>query len=107
MGILKDRDRAIKILEEFRDNKLKAGLRDRDTADALFNIACYYCREIDGVRPQGWEDKALTLLRESIRIAPANAADAREDRDFDPLRASSKKEEFEALTSETATTQVG
>jgi hypothetical protein len=98
MWILHDRARAIQVLREFIAQKQAANLRDRDVADAWFNIACYYCVEVDGRRVNGWEDEAISALKTSIEIAPSNVADATTDGNLVPLKTSRVATQFEILT---------
>jgi cell fate (sporulation/competence/biofilm development) regulator YlbF (YheA/YmcA/DUF963 family) len=71
---------AIESLTNFL--QAKGATRDVDYADVLYNRACYECmRNADQDLQQ-----ALTDLRESVRINPANKALAKEDPDFDNFK---------------------
>jgi tetratricopeptide (TPR) repeat protein len=63
--------------------------RDKDTADALFNRACYYNLIADseaGDKKAELKTKAYVDLKESIRLSPENKEDATTDPDLQSLR---------------------
>jgi hypothetical protein len=62
----------------------------KDIADIHFNCACYCCflaaKAISDEDISILHRKSLEHLGESLRLWPANAADARDDKDLDPIR---------------------
>jgi len=89
MKKIHDRPKAISVLKSFIESKAKAGLNDRDVADAWFNIACYHARPLQGDKAEerkGWEERALAALKISIEIYPSNAQGALQDNDLEGLR---------------------
>jgi len=87
---LSDLDRAIAVLSEFIEKKTAAGQgADKDTADSLFNRACYYshkAKDVSGEEADRLKKLALADLEASIRLAPENIEDAKEDPDLAPIR---------------------
>ena len=86
---LRNRGAAVSVLQSFIESKAKAGLTDRDSADAWFNIACYLAIPLPGDDPktgEGWPEKILSALKTSIEIYPKNAQDALTDKDLESLR---------------------
>jgi hypothetical protein len=83
---------AVDTLRRFIRNKGKS--RDKDVADALFNVACYL--SIDSQRSAAPEiaeklqDQSLKALAEPVKILPPNAIDAQTDPDLEALRATDK-----------------
>lgn len=93
-----NRARAIDVLTEYVDRKTRKGEgTDRDTADALYNIACYYSLESEkssAERREELKQKALKALEQSLKLHPNNVLGAVEDADLSPIR---EMEEFTAL----------
>jgi hypothetical protein len=85
---------AVEVLETFVRNKESAGQIDKDVADALYNIACYYCLEWNKNKSAGTKTKSLDALRRSTQISPENKRDAIDDPDFDCLR---EEQEFKDI----------
>jgi len=83
-----DFDKAISVLRGFIKRKGKA--RDKDVADAYFNIACYQslmAKVQTGEAKQKLIEEGLSALRSSLEIVPENDQDARTDDDLEELRA--------------------
>lgn len=92
---LDDRAGAIVILERFVDSKTRAGEgTDLHTADALYNLACFYAMESKKEGQDTLANKALALLGQSIRLRPQNASTAATDSDLDAIR---NQEQFQKL----------
>jgi hypothetical protein len=89
-----DFDSAIDVLETFVKRKITAGEgKDRDTADALFNVACYCSLKMGfttGEKRKNLEDRAVAAITQSVALAPANAIDVQTDRDLKNLRESGR-----------------
>ncbi|HEY6765415.1 MAG TPA: hypothetical protein VI386_11630 [Candidatus Sulfotelmatobacter sp.] len=85
----KNYDEAIRVLEEFIRRKALANQgRDVNTADALFNIACYFSKKMEGTTGEVWnqlEEKGFNSIRTSVDIQPQNAKDILVDRDLAEL----------------------
>lgn len=85
---------AISYLNQFLEEKTKAGERDKDFADILYNRACYksliakYLKDKPGKidLQQKMTKQAIDDLRLSIEISEQNRDDARSDSDFDFIR---------------------
>jgi len=73
---------AINLLSNFL--KHKGNERDKDYADVLYNRACYKILSYikDGRRDESLIRSGLEDIKDSIKIAPENAIDAKEDLDF-------------------------
>jgi hypothetical protein len=91
-----DFDTAIDVLETFVKRKTTAGEgKDRDTADALFNLACYCSLKMGfttGEKRKSLEDKGVAAITESVALLPANALDLQTDDDLKNLRATGRIE---------------
>ncbi len=91
-------DESIRLLYEFIDNKKSAKQeKDRDTADAFFNIACYYSQKLEGksgdIRNE-IEDRGINAIKKSLDILPQNAYDVAVDKDLVELLKSSRLQEL-------------
>ena len=91
-------DDAIRVLQEFIDQKRSAHQeKDADTADAFFNIACYYSQKMEEATADirnKLEDEGINAIKSSLEILPQNAADVLVDRDLTELRKSSRLQEL-------------
>ncbi|HMD71669.1 MAG TPA: hypothetical protein VKF41_10025 [Bryobacteraceae bacterium] len=98
-----DFDSAIEVLETFVKRKITAGEgKDRDTADALFNVACYCSLKMGittGDKRKNLEDKAVAALTQSVALLPANAMDVQTDKDLENLRQSGRIQQLLAQPS--------
>lgn len=81
---LKDLSRAIEVLTQVLNKRIKANLNNNDTAALLYNRACYYClsaAKLDDTDPQKIElkEKAYTDLEKSLSIDDCRAYAATDD----------------------------
>ena len=99
-----DVDSAIKVLQDFIEAKERANqANDRDTADAYFNIACYYSQQLQGATGamrDELEEKGLGALEKSLEILPENVEDIDRDKDLTELRKSPRVIELVRTVSE-------
>jgi hypothetical protein len=85
-------DKAISTLKNFIKRKGKS--RDKDVADAYFNVACYF--SVKASQEVGVEAKAklieegIEALKYSLQISPENKPDAQSDADLKEVRTSPK-----------------
>jgi hypothetical protein len=83
-----DYDNAIAVLRKFI--KSKGSQKDKDVADAGFNIACYIslklATETSGEARAELEADGIATLAETLRITPGSLNDARSDPDLAALR---------------------
>jgi hypothetical protein len=88
----RDLDGAIDVLQKFIAKKTQENqANDRDTADAFFNIACYYSKKMEETQEEirkEFEEKGIAAIRNSLEILPQNAADVLVDNDLSELRRS-------------------
>jgi len=77
----------IKVLDKFASLKKKDGELDKNYADALYNCALYKLldNKNKGLNDDSQNAGAYEDLKESIRISPENAMDAKTDEDFEPF----------------------
>lgn len=91
-------DEAIKILSDFISKKIKAGAgTNRDTADALYNRACYYLLKAKNLAEE--EKKELKKLayddlEKSFKYHPPNREEAKNDADFQDILGESRFQEL-------------
>lgn len=83
-----DYDGAIAVLRRFL--KARGAQKDKDVADAEFNIACYIslklAKETIDTKRTELEREGVEALSESLRIIPGNLNDAKTDPDLTALR---------------------
>lgn len=84
----KDYLKGIETLTRFLD--VKGDEEDVDFADVLYNRACYKSLlwEQNKKKPATLRDEALEDLTKSISINPENKEEAKEDKDFNPIKSS-------------------
>jgi hypothetical protein len=84
----RDFDNAIAVLRRFV--AAKGTQKDKDVADAEFNIACYIslklAEETEEKKRSELENEGVEALAESLRIIPGNLNDAKNDNDLTALR---------------------
>jgi hypothetical protein len=91
-------DQAIQVLQEFITKKTEASEgRDINTADAFFNIACYYSKKMEkanGELRTQLEERGFGYLKKSVELAPQNAKDILVDKDLAELSKSPRVREL-------------
>ncbi len=75
---------AISLHTAFIYAKNKAGEKDLDYADVLYNRACYRCLLWSANQDRALQEEGLKDLEESVRYNPQNGQAAAEDEDFKP-----------------------
>lgn len=82
-----DYDGAIEVMNNFLSDKATRGEEmDIDSADAIYNRACYYALKFRDNQDEDAKEQAYRNLTQSIEISPENKLDARVDPDFEHLR---------------------